>query len=246
MNLSVVILAKNEELNIVDCIEAVSFADEVVVIDDNSTDRTVELAEMAGARVVKHSLNNNFASQRNFALNVVHGKWVLFVDADERVSKLLASEIKSKILEDNDVVGYLIQREDEMAGVVLRYGEVSNLRLLRLAKRTAGKWKGKVHEKWRVVGVKEQLKNSIRHIPHPTIYSFVEEIDRYTTLRTQELSEEGNRTNGFLIILYPAAKFIANYFIKRGYKDGVNGFVLAMMMSFHSFLVRAKLYLLQK
>lgn len=247
MNLSAVILAKNEEQNIADCLEGVKFADEILVLDDNSTDRTADLARHLGARVVIHSLNGNFASQRNYALNLVHGKWVLFLDADERISERLSEEIKKIVTTDkNDVEGYYVRRRDIMWGKSLKHGETSKSKLLRLAKNGAGKWRGKVHEKWIIKGRTDDLNGVLKHIPHPTIYAFLEEIDRYTTLRSQELEESGAKSNSASIVLYPLGKFIMNYIIKKGYKDGVAGFLSAAMMSFHSFLVRGKLYLNKK
>lgn len=243
--ISVVILAKNEEKNIVDCIESVAWCDEIVVVDDNSEDRTREIAEKKGAKVFIHGLNNNFSEQRNFALRQAQYDWVLFVDADERVRPELQKEILLHVANPgNPYVGFYIRRKDILFGKVLKYGEVGNIWLLRFAKKDAGFWEGMVHEKWMVNGKIGNLKNSLIHYPHETIAEFLREINFYSTLRAQELYKQGTKTNGLLIILYLKAKFFLGFILKQGFRDGMPGFVVAVLMSFHSFLVRGKLWLL--
>lgn len=243
--LSAIILTRNEEQNIVDCIESVSFCDEIIVIDDYSQDRTVELSKREKAHVLKRALKGDFATQRNFGLDQAKGDWVLFIDADERISSALRNEITSLIINRSSLInGYSIKRRDNMWGRELRYGETGNIKLLRLAKKNAGRWEGKVHETWRINGEIEELQNSILHYPHPTVVEFLEEINFYTDLREEELYEKGTKSYWWSIILYPKTKFILNYFVKQGFRDGIPGLVFALLMSFHSFLVRGKLWLL--
>ena len=244
--ITAIILTKNEEQNIVDCLEALSFCSERIVIDDNSTDRTRELARMNGATVVKHALDLDFSGQRNFALSLAREGWIIFIDADERVSPELAEEIKDAVGSGSDYVGFFIQRIDKMFGKTLRFGDVHNLKLLRLARKGVGRWEGKVHERWYVNGKTGILENSLNHEPHKNIKEFLKEINFYTTLRAKELYEKKSNASFFSIIFYPKGKFFCTFFIKRGFLDGTPGFVLSLMMSFHSFLVRGKLYLLNK
>jgi len=241
--ISAVILTKNEESNIVDCLESIGFVDEIIVIDDESIDRTVELSEMLGAKVILRKLKN-FSDQRNFGLQKVTNDWVLSIDADEKISDSLKKEIL-EVVRRNEADGYYIKRDDYMWGKKLKHGEAKSIKIIRLAKRGNGKWSGKVHERWKINGQIGVLKNPIVHIPHPTIAEFIKEIDHYTTLRAEELGEDGVKSRLFAIILYPAGKFLLNYIAKQGYKDGIAGFVYAAMMSLHSFLVRSKLFLLQ-
>ena len=126
----------------------------------------------------------------------------------------------------------------------LRHGETANVKFLRLAKRNAGQWEGFVHEEWQVKGQIGQLKNPLLHYPHQTIKEFLADINFYTTLRAEELYQRGIKTRFWQIILYPKAKFMRNYFLKLGFLDGIRGFLIAMMMSFHSFFVRGKLWML--
>lgn len=243
--ISAVILAKNEENNIIDCLEGLKFVDEVIVIDDESSDRTVERAKSKGAKVVKHSLERNFAKQRNFALTLAKNDWVLYVDADERVSPELAQEILKRV-QDDKRDGYFIPREDKLFGKKIKHGELQRKKYIRLGKKDKGKWVGAVHEEWKISGKVETLKNPIIHLPHQSLSEFISEINFYTTIRAKELFDQGARSSWYSIILYTKGKFLYTYFYKLGFLDGLSGFVLSLIMSLHSFLVRGKLYLLSK
>jgi glycosyltransferase involved in cell wall biosynthesis len=242
---SAIVLTKNEEKNIEDCLDTLSWCDEVIVIDDNSIDKTVALAKKKSAQVFIYPLKNNFSQQRNFGLEKAKGDWVLFVDADERVSSALWYEIMEYTNNAiNNYSGFYLKRIDSMWGKFLRYGETGNITLLRLAKKDAGKWEGKVHEKWQIKGNTVVLHNVLSHYPHQTIKDFLKEINYYTDLRAAELFDNKVKVRWSSIIFYPKAKFILNYFLRLGFLDGLPGLVFALMMSFHSFLVRAKLWLL--
>lgn len=241
-SLSVIVLTHNDEMRIVDCLESVDFAEEIIIIDDNSSDRTMELARQYTEKIYSHPLSGNFASQRNFALNKAHFDWVLYVDSDELVNGRLREEI-IKAIKMEDVSGYFMKRVDVMWGKRMQYGEAGGISLLRLAKRNSGKWHGKVHEVWKTRGKTRQLHSPLIHIPHQSVSEFVREIDIYSSLRADELYESKVSSTGISIVVYPVAKFFVNYFLKKGYKDGVPGLLYAMLMSFHSFLVRGKLLL---
>jgi glycosyltransferase involved in cell wall biosynthesis len=241
-NLTVIVLTHNDEEHIVDCLELLKFADELIVVDDESTDRTVELARKFTNKVFIRPLNNNFSNQRNFALNNAHNQWILFVDSDEFVSDKLRGEILLKIKSKN-ATGYYLKRIDFMWGRKILHGEVGEIKLLRLARKDAGRWHGKVHEKWEVNGTVESLIHPLIHSPHQSVKEFIFDVDNYSTLRANELLESNTSVTAFSVIAYPVGKFLQNYFMRRGYKDGVAGFIYAMIMSFHSFLVRGKLYL---
>jgi glycosyltransferase involved in cell wall biosynthesis len=243
--ISVIILTKNEEENIAQCLDSVSWCDEKIIIDDHSTDKTVEIAKKKGAKVFIHSMYNDFSQQRNFGLEKANGDWLLFIDADERVSSSLWYEIMQRTSDSFDESsGYYIKRQDTMWGKLLKHGEVGNITILRLAKKGVGKWEGKVHEQWKVHGKTQLLKNPLDHFPHPSISEFLREINYYTDLRAEELFNKRVKSTWLSVIVYPKTKFVLNYFFKRGFQDGLPGFVFAMMMSLHSFLVRGKLWLM--
>ncbi len=250
--ISAVVLTRNEEKNIVDCLESLSWCDEIIVVDDSSEDRTLEVAKKMDAKVFTRSFDNDFSAQRNFGLKKANGDWVLFVDADERISKALALEISNLVRStssgqiSNKYNGFYIKRRDFMWGKELKYGETGNIWLLRLARKDAGRWVGKVHEEWKIKGKVGRLKNEIIHYPHQSITEFLKEINFYTDIRAKELFDKGVSPNSISILFYPVAKSLSNYFLKLGFLDGLQGLVFAIMMSFHSFLVRGKLWHLWK
>lgn len=243
--ISAVVLTRNEEKNIGECLDRLSWCDEVIVVDDNSTDNTAQIARKKGAKVISHSLNNDFSATRNFGLAQATGEWILFIDADERVSSALWYEIMQYTNNpSNEYTGFFLKRTDHMWGKKLDYGETGSIKLLRLAKKDSGVWVGKVHENWDIKGKKAVLLNPLSHYPHPMIKDFLREINYYTDIRAKELYEKKVKVSGLSIILFPKAKFILNYFLKRGFQDKLPGLVFAIMMSFHSFLTRGKLWVL--
>jgi glycosyltransferase involved in cell wall biosynthesis len=247
--LSAVILTKNEEKNIKRCLNSVSFADEVIVVDDFSNDNTGKIAEEYKAAVYKRNLNTDFSAQRNFGISKARGDWILFIDADEEVSKGLQDEIIKLLnydkIDKEEINAYYIKRRDRWWGRELKFGEVEKTRtkgLVRLVKKNSGKWVNPVHEVLEASGPVSQLDNYLNHYPHQTVKEFLEEVNFYSTIRAKELSAKGKRTNIGEIIFYPFFKFVLNYFIYLGFLDGAAGFAYAFFMSFHSFLVRTKLF----
>jgi glycosyltransferase involved in cell wall biosynthesis len=256
--ISVVILTHNNQEMIGDVLETLKWCDERIIIDDNSTDKTLEVVKPYNVTVVRHALTDNFAAQRNIGLakakgparNASHsdagGDWVLFVDSDELVPSKLRDEILEVTKRNSTIVGYYISRKDILFGRELRYGETAHVKLLRLAKKTAGKWERAVHETWNIKGPVASLTTPLLHYPHASVSEFLAQINRYTTINARVFYNEGKRVSVWQIIAYPKMKFIQNYIFRLGFLDGVAGFVVAMMMSFHSFLTRGKLWELQK
>ncbi|MCL4364410.1 glycosyltransferase family 2 protein [Patescibacteria group bacterium] len=246
MKISAVILTKNEEKNIGNCLRSVMFCDEIVVVDDYSTDKTADIIRRVVRskphKILQRKLAGDFAGQRNFGLSEVNNDWVLFVDADEVVSPQLKREIKKlKFNED----AYALKRRDFFWGKELRYGEVSRVRrrgITRLVKKKSGYWQGNVHEIFYTAKSVAVLNGFIDHYPHPSLKDFLHSINTYSSLRAVELYDHGVKVNLFDVVSFPLAKFLYNYLLSLGFIDGPEGFVYAFLMSFHSFLVRAKLY----
>ncbi len=199
---------------------------------------------------------SDFSKVRNRALERAKGEWVLFVDSDEIISKDLSLEIKSQISElktqnqnsnfkTNGVAGFYIKRKDCFLGRWLEHGETANIRLLRLAKKNAGRWTRPVHEVWKINGKLGELKNPLLHYSHETVEGMVEKLDRYSGIEAEYRNKKQvNRLTGYQVItemiLFPVGKFIQNYIFRLGFLDGMEGFIHAGMMSGHSFLVRGK------
>jgi len=239
--ISAVVLSHNDEAILPRCLKSLSWCDEIIVIDDESSDKTVSIAKKSGAEIFIRKLNDDFAGQRNFGLEKANGTWILFVDADEVVSRELADEIQGLSYNKN---GYLFKRKDYWGGGWLAHGETGNIKLLRLAKKEAGKWKQPVHEEWRITGNVGTLAHPLLHYPHQNVAQFLDEINRYSTLYASYLYRHGVREPAWQIAGKPAAKFFLNYIVRLGFLDGTAGIMVALMMSFHSFLVRAKLWFL--
>lgn len=142
------------------------------------------------------------------------------------------------------VQGYYLRRTDVFLGKELHHGESGTNTFLRLAKKKAGMWKRPIHEVWDVKGPTEQLHTPIHHIAAQSLTEFVSKLNAYTTQNAVHLKKQGIKSSFWAVLAYPAGKFLQNYIVKRGFLDGTHGFVHAMFMSFHSFLTRAKLYLL--
>lgn len=239
--LTAIILTKNEEKNIEKCILSLKFCDEIVVVDDESTDDTVKIAKSLRAKILSHKMEN-YGAQRNWVLDQIRSTWVLFVDADEVVSKELAGDIQ-QALTKNQANGYLIHRVDHIWNHKFKYGDVGNVWLLRLARRGAGLWKGTVHEIWEIDGQISKLTGDLNHYPHPTVVEFLKHINNYSTLKATEFHHLGRRTNILEIIFAPIWKFKYLYIFKLGFLDGTAGFVHAMMMAFYVFLTAGKLFM---
>lgn len=243
--ISAVILTKNNQDTIKGLVESLSWCEEIIVIDDTSTDKTTYVAKKAGAKVYVNPLNFDYSAQRNFGLEKVTKEWVLFIDSDEVVTEALRKEITEKI-KNSTHSGYLLNRNDILFGRTIKFGEVGHVQLLRLAKKDSGIWKGHIHEIWDVKGSIGNIREPIIHYPHPTVTEFLREINNYSTIVAQERYEKKIHMNSWEIVLYPVGKFIQNYFIRQGFRDGMPGLIIAVMMSFHSFLVRSKLFMLNR
>jgi len=237
--ISAVVITKNEESNIKTCLESLLFCDEVIVVDDESIDKTRIIAEKYNTKVYINRLEN-FSSQRNFGLSKVNHEWVLFIDADEIVSNELKEEIVKKI-DTLNINGFFIQRRDVFLGKKMQHGDLGKVSLMRLAKRNF-KWVNDVHEVWEVTGKTSNLENPVIHNSHKNLSEFIEKIDQYSSLRAEELQKQKVFSSSFSIVFYPVGKFTNLFFIKLGFLDGLHGFVHAVFMSMYSFFVRGKLY----
>ena len=195
----------------------------------------------------------NFAMARNELLAKVKTPWVLFLDSDETLSSALESEIDLAINHEPSTIysAFAIPRLDTFLGRELKHGETGSAQFVRLARRDYGLWIRPVHEVLVPVGARHGspakigvLKNPILHTPHPTIASFLDKINLYSTLEADYRFKQGIKSSLCKIALYPLAKFKWNYIFKLGFLDGVPGAIMAIMMSFHSYLTWTKLYLL--
>lgn len=248
MKVTGVVLTRNEEENIERCLKSLEWCDEVVVIDDFSEDRTREIAESRGAVVYKRKLEDNFAAQRNFGLEKATNDWVIFIDADEIVSSSLAQEIVRRI-KKTPKKGFLIPRQEFFINKPLKCADkpandwsLGLLTLLRLGKKNAGEWQGRVHETWEIKGEIGELKNTLIHYSFPDMSTALKKINLYSSIRAKELFKVGETANLFETIIYTLGKFFKDFFWQGGYKDKTAGFIYCLLMALQSFLTRSKLW----
>jgi len=241
--LSAVIIAKNEAQTISRAIQSVLFCDEVLVIDNASEDRTARISKKYGARVVHSDIRSDFSELRDLGMKHAMHEWVLFLDADEVISDTLRVEIKHE-LEAPTFHSYYLRRRDHFLGKALTHGEVATVYergIIRLLKKGSGLWNGMIHELFYTEKPVGALNGFIDHYPHQRISEFVSTVNKYSSVRAAELLKEGKSTSVLQLLTLPSVKFIYTYLIKSGYRDGMPGFIYSFMMSFHSFLVRAKM-----
>ncbi len=243
--LTAVIIAKNEAASLPECLASLKFCDRILVIDNQSADATAKVALALHARVLKFAVSGDFAMERNFALDQVKSGWVLFVDADETVPADLAQEIVNAI-KNPRIHGYFLPRIDFMWGRQLKYGDTGTVNLLRLGQAGQGRWSGRVHETWQISGPAGRLSHPLIHRPHPTLEKFLQKINFYSSVRAGELYDAKKTASIWQVIVYPPAKFVFLWLVKLGFLDGMPGLIHAMTMAFYTFLVRGKLYLLNR
>ncbi len=241
MNITGVILARNEESKIKTALESLRFCDELLVFDDGSTDSTQKIAKECNAKIIEFPVSKSFANARNEAMKLASHEWIFFLDADETVTPELMREIQQC---DRSKDAYVIPRRDFFWNTELRWGETRTARtkgIVRLVKKGRGSWVGFVHEVFACFGHEGKLSGFINHHPHQSIAEFVRDINAYSTLRVREIHKKSSIVSTLELVLYPFGKFIYTYFIKLGCLDGPAGFVYSFIMAFHSFLVRSKL-----
>ena len=248
INISLLILTKNEEQNIKDNFSWIKLCPsitEIINVDDNSTDNTVnEIKKHANKnltiKIHNRGLDNNFAVQRQFGVSKSSNDWILWLDADEQPSADLIEYINN--IDTSLYNNFAFKRSDIFLGKQLNYGETSSQYFLRLYNKKYGKFIGPVHEYWNSTHPTKNIDLNIIHQSHKTLKSFFNKLNYYSDIRANELFNTGVKTNILQIIAYTKAKFILNYFIRLGFLDGTPGIIFALGMSFHTFLVRSKLW----
>lgn len=244
---SILILAKNEEQNIRDCIESVtSFADEILVIDDFSDDRTAEIAIELGAKVIQHAMNGDWGGQQTFAINQASSKWILFLDADERISEPLAKEIK-KTVENDESKAYWIERRNKFHHNKATHGVLRPDYVLRLMPAEGSYVEGYVHPAIITPYPTEKMKGHMFHYTYDNWHQYFNKFNNYTTLAANKYKDAGKSCSFFKdIMIRPAWAFFKVYILDRGFLDGKMGFILSVNHYFYTMIKYVKLYYLLK
>jgi glycosyltransferase involved in cell wall biosynthesis len=225
---SALVLARDEAHNLPDCLAALAWADErVVVVDAASRDDTEAIARRDADRVLVRPFDD-FASQRNAALDLAEGDWVFAVDADERATPALAAEVR-RLTADTPHAGFRVPIRSVILGRPFAYSGTQHDRPLRLFRRDSGRWVGAVHETVALRGTAGTLENPLKHRTIPDMKTFMNKIDIYTTLEALRFREQGRRCRLSDLTLRPAWTFAKLYLGKQGFRDGLEGFVFCAL-----------------
>lgn len=241
MRISAIVITRNEERNIGDCLASIPFVDEVIVVDSGSSDRTEEISRR-DPRVRWFSEPwKGFGAQKNSALDKAAGDWVLSIDADERVTPELAREIAALPLSGSGVDGYRIPRRSFFGKTWVRHGGWYPDHTIRLWRRGKGRFVDRsVHEVVRVEGKVGTLRGDLLHHTYMDTADFVERMNRYSTLGAAELRKKGARGTVLDLLFRPPFTFFRMYVLRRGFLDGSLGFRLAVLYAMYTFLKYAK------
>lgn len=243
--LSVTIITLNEETNIARAIESIrGFAQETLVVDAGSTDRTVEIARNLGAKVMINPWRG-YGQQKNFAQMQATYDWVLNLDADEEVSPELAIEIQQALERDENtgVAGYSVPRLSRYLGRWIRHGGWYPNRSVRLAQRNHSAWsEPEVHEDLVVRGPVLPLRHDLLHYPFQDIGEQIETNLRFSRLGSNAIRKRGQGKSLLLLLLKPIGKFFETYFAKAGFRDGIPGLIISVNAAHSIFLKYAYLF----
>lgn len=244
--LSVTVITHNEEARLADALRSVAWADDIVVVDSESTDATVAVARQFTDRVYVRPWPG-YIAQKNHAAALARHDWVLSLDADERVTPELAGEIRAALASVPPHAAYWIPRVTWHLGRWIRTTDWYPDHQLRLYDRRVAEWTGKyVHEAVTVRGSEGRLRHELQHYPYRDIADHLETMDRYTTYAARQMHEAGRRAGFVQLAAHPPLAFLRNYLVKGGVRDGVPGLVISAMNAYYVFLKFAKLWELQR
>jgi len=231
-NITAIIPTLNEEVHIKEAIDSVSFADEIIVIDSFSTDRTVEFAESKNVRVLQRVFDD-FSSQKNYAIQQASHNWIYVLDADERVTSELRKEILEKIKEPDDFVGFFVYRTFYFIGKKLNYSGWQRDKVIRLFRKDKCKYNGKlVHETISADGNVGFFKNKLEHYSYQSFDHYIQKLNQYASLKARALFEKDKKVTVFHILIKPPYRFISHYILRLGFLDGFPGFIISVTQAY--------------
>lgn len=246
MPVTALIITLNEAAHIEACLNSVAWAEERLVIDSGSTDDTVAIARRMGATVIVHPFDG-YSAQKNFGASRATHDWIVSVDADERVTPELSTDMKAAAAAPGDHAGFRMPRATWHLGRWMRCTDWYPDNQLRLYDRRRARWNGRtVHESVTADGPVGRLDHELQHYAYRDIAHHLDTINRYTTLAAEEMYARGRRTGPLELLLHPPAAFLRNYILRRGIIAGTPGLIVSIMNSYYVFLKFAKLAALQK
>jgi glycosyltransferase involved in cell wall biosynthesis len=240
--ISVVIITYNEERNIREALRSAKDADEIIVVDAFSTDRTVEICREYTDKVYQNEWCG-YAGQKQFGINLAKNPWVFVLDADERFTESLWDELSRVSRDDHVYNGYYVSRKNFFLGRLIRHGGWWPDYTLRFFRKDKGSMEErKVHEKVVVDGNTGYLKGHLEHYSYRTISDYLKKMEIYATLSAEELKAKGAHAGIKDMFSHSLCTFIKMFFVRFGFMDGACGFILAALYSYYSFLKYLKLW----
>ena len=247
MSLSVILITKNEEANLKDCLESVSFANEIIVVDSQSSDKTQEIAQSFGAKLEITSDWPGFGPQKNRALNLATQEWVLSIDADERVTPELKEELLAVISSKDAANCYAIPRSSWYCGRFMKHSGWYPDYVDRLFKRGTAKFSDHlVHERLLPDGQVAKLKNHFLHYSFRDFSQVLKKVDAYSTASAEQAYLKGKRSSVGKAIGHGLWAFFRTYFLRRGFLDGSQGLALAISNAEGTYYRYIKIWLLEQ
>jgi len=242
VKISAVLITFNEEANISSALQSLAgIADEIIVVDSFSTDRTVKLARECTDRVVERKWTN-YSDQKNFADALASHPWILSLDADERISDDLRAEILALKVQDPSCAGFSMPRLVFYLGRWIRHCGWYPDRKVRLFRKDAAHWEGEyVHETLAVRGEIRKLKGPLHHFTYRTIGDHLTRLDQFADLGAQKLYAQGRKSRWYHLLVLPFSRFLKSYLLKRGFLDGFAGVVVSVLNGYSIFVRYAKL-----
>lgn len=243
MTISAAVIAFNEEKHIASCLDSVSWADEVVVIDGSSMDDTAKIAKKAGAKVFTIKNDPLMKRMMNYAFDKCTSDWIISVDADEKVTPELREEIKSVLKKGTGYAAYFLPRRNMIFDKWIAHTRWYPDYQLRLFRRGKAKFPAKnVHEELEVKGEIGYLTTDIEHLNYETVEQFIEKLNSYTTYEAEKLIAEGKEVTWTDAIRFPLGEFLSRFFDGKGYLDGLHGLVLSLLQAFYWEVIFAKVW----
>lgn len=240
--ISCCIVTYNEEENIKDCLDSVSWVDEIVVVDAYSTDATREIVRKYTDRVIEHDFEGHI-QQKNFAIEQASNSWVLCVDADERVTPQLKEEILKVMSDPGETNGFSMPRLTYYLGRFIRHSGWYPDRKLRLFRKDRGRWAGRnPHDRVDVEGSTRDLSGDLLHYSYKDMADHLDRINSYSRIAAEEMAKEGRKAHVTDLVFRAPVKFLKMYVLKRGFLGGAAGLVIALLGSYYVFLKYAKLW----
>ena len=236
------IITLNESANLAAALESVRWADEIIVVDAESTDDTVAVARRYTDRVTVRPWPG-YIDQKNFAAAQASHDWIFSLDADERVTPALADEIRALVAAGPACAGFRVPRVSRYLGRWIRSTDWYPDYQLRLYDRRRAKWAGRhVHESVRAEGEVGRLRADLEHYPYRDVSHHLRTIDRYSSLAARQLFEDGRRTGPLRIVLHADAAFLRNYLLRGGIRDGAPGLIVSLLNSYYVAMKFVKLW----